>query len=480
MAAEPSQALPTVELHDQQQQLRQRQSEPQLLQVPQGDRASRHRKRHSEFNLAGLTGEELESVENESESVSCHLADGHEHLDHVMADADIPMSVEQLAQCLLTDGPWFRDFLQRRRTFGIEASDFEDENGINVGGAGRARRPGDRRDVRYWLRINYAIGPKQTLVEETQTYVWCKPGKLHVVDCEVHNRDIPYGTSFHTLNRMCLTCRGPGRSHLTITSRTVFTRAVFLAKSFIESNVREGSQTYFRLMVDTLLDPNAGKTPINDEGGASAAASRPPSGSSTPATAAAAGAAAAAASSAPSVSSSTPMSRSAAAQRQQDGTGRPRPSTNSTTVANAAATSAATAMAGRRVSRSRSGVRSSKDGGQRLLVLCLLLASVLMFCCLVSLHLRFQSLDSSLDRLSSSEFSRSACAPAGDASRTGAAFTREQLDIWRRALDETLGSLDGLLFELRRVATAEATAAAAASSSIPAGRPVCDRPPPPP
>uniref|UniRef100_A0A1I8F7P3 VASt domain-containing protein n=1 Tax=Macrostomum lignano TaxID=282301 RepID=A0A1I8F7P3_9PLAT len=381
-------ALPTVELHDQQQQLRQRQSEPQLLQ-----------------------------------SVSCHLADGHEHLDHVMADADIPMSVEQLAQCLLTDGPWFRDFLQRRRTFGIEASDFEDENGKRW-----RRRSGA--SARRWLRDS--------------DLRLCKPGKLHVVDCECTTGTYPTARLFHTLNRMCLTCRGPGRSHLTITSRTVFTRAVFLAKSFIESNVREGSQTYFRLMVDTLLDPNAGKTPINDEGGASARLRRPPSGLVNPCNSSCRRAAAGAALVG---SFGCHLQRRCRAARQ--------PSVSRTAPAGPDRRLIQQLSQRRRhLARLRCGPvecpdppATQQDGGQRLLQ-CPDVLPVL-----VSLHLRFQSLDSSLD-------ARSACAPAGDASRTGAAFTREQLDIWRRALDETLGSLDGLLFELRRVATAEATAAA--------------------
>ncbi|XP_055958591.1 protein Aster-B [Patella vulgata] len=177
-----------------------------------------------------------DTTEDSEGEVACS---GHDHLEKLYVDEVFNISVDKMFTLLFTDTPFFRIFVESRKTFDVEIPNWGeevDEDGNRV------------RTISYTLSLNHSIGPKTSPSTERQTcYKQSKPGIIYVVDCQCENNGIPYADSFFVITQYCLTRVTKDKCRLRVTGEVKYKKSVMgLIKSMIERSAVGGLTDYFR------------------------------------------------------------------------------------------------------------------------------------------------------------------------------------------------------------------------------------------
>jgi len=191
--------------------------------------------------------------DNEAEVIHKKPSCNHEHFEIEVVNEILNINIDDIFTHLFTDSEVFRAFLQQRQTFDVKLNPWPDEpdsNGVKT------------RIIYYTLSINYAIGPKCSPSVETQNMLpESKPGSIYLIDSDCVNNGIPYGDSFYTSVRYCITKISQKSTRLYITGKVVYRKRMWgLMKSFLEKTANTGIKQSFGVMVSLLRLEAEGKS----------------------------------------------------------------------------------------------------------------------------------------------------------------------------------------------------------------------------
>ncbi|XP_013415579.2 GRAM domain-containing protein 1B isoform X2 [Lingula anatina] len=170
-----------------------------------------------------------------------------EHRGMKIIDEVYNISVDQMYEMLFTDSKFFRDLLDRRKTFDLVLTPWPDD----------ADRDGTKmRMISYTLTLNAAFGPKTSPATEKQLWLpESRPGAMYRIECECINSAIPYGDSFYVVNQYCITRVHPHRCRLLVHSEIRYRKNVWgLVKNIIDKNCTAGIKDYFKTLVQCLRE----------------------------------------------------------------------------------------------------------------------------------------------------------------------------------------------------------------------------------
>ncbi|ESO93750.1 hypothetical protein LOTGIDRAFT_104744, partial [Lottia gigantea] len=177
-----------------------------------------------------------DTTEDSEGEVACS---GHDHLEKLYVDEVFNMNIDKMFTLLFTDTPFYRIFVESRKTFDLDIPSWGeevDEDGNRV------------RTIHYTLSLNHSIGPKTSPSSERQTcYKQSKPGIIYVVDCQCENNGIPYADSFFVVTQYCLTRVTKEKCRLRVTGEIKYRKSVMgIVKSMIDRSAVGGLTDYFR------------------------------------------------------------------------------------------------------------------------------------------------------------------------------------------------------------------------------------------
>ncbi|XP_063902579.1 protein Aster-C-like isoform X2 [Zophobas morio] len=106
------------------------------------------------------------------------------------------------------------------------------------------------------------VGPTEAQMEELQTVLIKEDNKRYVVTTSTSALHIPYGNSFESLCKYCITEHGQNNCRLKITASIIWKKKVKLLKNYITSVTFEGIQDSVNLL-ETRLGAEYGWRPLN-------------------------------------------------------------------------------------------------------------------------------------------------------------------------------------------------------------------------
>ena len=111
---------------------------------------------------------------------------------------------------------------------------------------------GSTRTLTYTKALKNTLGPTSAVVTEAQTLTVCEPGQRRIVSVDSKMPDIPYGDSFYTMCRYCITRQGSG-TRLQVTVGVTWAKSVMgMMKSYISKSAYEGMDTQFQQLTGAL------------------------------------------------------------------------------------------------------------------------------------------------------------------------------------------------------------------------------------
>ncbi|BFZ25473.1 hypothetical protein BsWGS_28512 [Bradybaena similaris] len=178
-------------------------------------------------------------LDSSDDSEGEYFCNGHNHLEKMYLDEVFNMNIDIVFQCLFTDSPFFRNFVDSRKTFDLNLANWEDDlddNGNKV------------RNISYTLTLNNSIGPKTSPSTERQIcYMMSRPGRIYHVDCECCNGGIPYADSFYAVLRYCLTRVTPTKCRVVVTGEVRYKKPVMgMFRGMIDKSAVNGLTDYCR------------------------------------------------------------------------------------------------------------------------------------------------------------------------------------------------------------------------------------------
>lgn len=110
------------------------------------------------------------------------------------------------------------------------------------------------RDVRYIVPVNNPLlKAKGTPCHERNMQIIVEPGRRYIVDTEARTPQVPYGDTFITLSRCCITSVGAEKSRLRMSGGMHWIRSP-LVKSIIRDATMKGFSRYCKGLVEALRE----------------------------------------------------------------------------------------------------------------------------------------------------------------------------------------------------------------------------------
>ena len=117
---------------------------------------------------------------------------------------------------------------------------------------------GKTRSMEYIMALSNPLGPKQTKCVLTESIISLDPETHICIETITRNPDVPSGTCFHTVTRVCYTkCESGVRA--VGSYKVVFTKSTWL-RAPVEKGAADGLKSYFIELEAALLNEIEGKT----------------------------------------------------------------------------------------------------------------------------------------------------------------------------------------------------------------------------